>query len=374
MTGGDDTTGGEIITLSNIPDQATGSLDALRVAVSPSYGLYKSNIAPYDYVFARDKISNVCWDLYTQDFCINYLYPSLERCGAFVIPLRDREYGKIGVSGQETWKEGSLLYLKSIGAEAASVPSVADTTVRSLHAINMNADCFLDISVTTSGLQTATQRGSIVSVWNATNGLLNPPTSDLATGTGALASTISAKIFTAASAVDVNWKNRGIQGINGGPLKALNDAHISGNSHIPGVQAYLGFVDNALDAEQLQRPAMMAAMARALTVSRIDSMTTKTGLYPPAKPSMVSAVKKGGVIELTWQAGTDPFTGVPAAPKSYVVKVYSNTGAYLGSLQVPADTPTAKVPAESGSTVTIKVSARNDYGESVDSDAVSIMM
>ncbi len=373
--GDSDTPVGETITLVSIPDQATGSLDALRVAVSPSYGLFKTSYAPYDYIFSRDNINGVCWDLYNQEFCINYLYPSLDRCGAFVIPVRDREYGKIGVSGQETWKENALLYLQSIGAAAASVPSIADTTVRSWHAINMDADCFLAVSISTTGTPTGTTaRGTLVYVWNSTDGITNPPTDTLPAGTGPLMQSASSNIFKAASAIDSTWKNRGVAGMDFGTLRVLKDDHLAGNSHVPGVHVALGFADNALDVEQLKTPAMKVAMARALTVSLIDSMTAKTGLYPPARPGIVSATKHDGLIELTWLAGTDPFTSASTAPKAYVIKVFSNTGAYLGSLQVSADTLTAKVPAASGSTVTIKVSARNEYGESADSDAVSVTM
>lgn len=373
--GDGDTPVGETITLVAIPDQKTGSLDALRVAVSPSYGLYKSNSAPYNYLYSRDNIGGFCWDLYTQDFCVTYLYPSLERCGAFVIPMRDREYGKIGVSGQETWKENALLYLQAIGAAAASVPSVVDATVRPWHAIKMDADCLLSVAIGLSGSPTGTtMRGTWVYVWNATDNLPTPPTDTLPAGTGSLMQSASSNIFKAASAIDATWKNRGIVGINYSILRILKDDHLTGNSHIPGIEVALGFADNALDVERLQTPAMKVAMARALTVSLIDSMTAKTGLYPPARPNTVSAAKRDGLIELSWLAGTDPFTSDSSAPKSYVVKVYSSVGTYLGSLQVPADTLTAKVPASSGSTVTIKVSARNDYGESVDSDAVSITM
>ncbi len=364
-----------IPSLKSIPDQDSGSLAAMKIAVSPAYGVNYYSSAN-NYQFQRSVVNDIRADLYTQEFCFRYLYPSLERCGGSVIALRDRNRTRIGISGYEAWKESALLYLTHIGAAAASIASISDPAIRPWHAINMGADCYLYISLNNSGVvpPPISARGTTLYVWtNQTDHTTVTDFSHLPPNSAELTNTIYSRLCDAAAVVDPTWRRRGILSGNFATLRVLKEQHEAGTAHIPGVLVELGFADNTLDAEQLKTPAMMATMARALTVSIIDSITANSGLYPPVRPSDVSVFPVDGYLNVSWITGDDPYDESSSAPTSYVIKVFSEDRTYLGSQQVPAGSLSAQIPMDRAGTFIITVSARNAYGESIDSDEISVV-
>ncbi|MCX7943335.1 MAG: N-acetylmuramoyl-L-alanine amidase [Deltaproteobacteria bacterium] len=77
----------------NSKDAPTGTLTGKRIVVSPGHGYYyNENLG---WITQRDNINGLIEDLLTADICNNWLIPYLERAGAHVISVRERDFSPV---------------------------------------------------------------------------------------------------------------------------------------------------------------------------------------------------------------------------------------------------------------------------------------
>jgi len=74
----------------NSKDGPQGSLTNKRIVISPGHGYYYNET--YGWITQRDNINGLIEDLLTADICNNWLIPYLERAGADVISVRERDF------------------------------------------------------------------------------------------------------------------------------------------------------------------------------------------------------------------------------------------------------------------------------------------
>jgi len=353
----------------DIPDQTSGAMNTINIAVSPGHGLSESTTTPGTYEYQRTEINGILEDTFTQEFCFNYLYPALERCGTQVIALRQRDRSVIGVSGEEEWKESSLLYLTAINAEAASVASVNDPIVRPWHAINMSADCYISIHFNNYN---TTERGTSAYVWDQDILVADPDFTVLPAGSQLLSQTVYEYIIEGAEDNDSSWSGLGIFGSNFGELRILKEDYSAANSSIPGLLLELGFIDQIDDATALKSSSMQAAMARGILKGLIDRMGNPSLGYPPVRPQSVQAVTINKGIRVSWTEGVDPDDQDSSAAENYVVKISINNGVWWNMALVSSDKNSADIELPEHGTISVRVAARNDSGESIDSDSITV--
>jgi N-acetylmuramoyl-L-alanine amidase len=361
-----------------IPDQHSGSLNSLDIAISPGHGLMPNTSNPGTWMYQRTITNGILEDTFTQDFCIDYLYPLLERCGATVIALRQRDRTIMGVSEELGWKESSLMYLEAINSQAAS-QGLGDVTVRPAYAVEKDADYFVSVHINSSGSAGGTTARGIESYLysqqlyadyslasSVTNWDLVPP------GSYALAQAMHQSTVLSAKTIDSSWGDRNIRVANFGELRGLSTAYTSGGKAIPGVMINLGFMDNIQDAAGLLNPQMSAAMARGIVKGLIYASGNSGIGYPPVSPLNVQAVKVGNAVRVSWTAGVDPTDSVSSTEGSFVIKAATISGTWVNVGLVSAGTTQFDITATGHGALQIKVAARNAAGESLDSEIFSI--
>ncbi|MCX7959104.1 MAG: GerMN domain-containing protein, partial [Deltaproteobacteria bacterium] len=74
----------------NSKDAPPGTLSGKRIVISPGHGYYYNE--SLGWITQRDNINGLIEDLLTADICNNWLIPYLERAGAHVISVRERDF------------------------------------------------------------------------------------------------------------------------------------------------------------------------------------------------------------------------------------------------------------------------------------------
>jgi N-acetylmuramoyl-L-alanine amidase len=361
----------DVATVVPVADQLSGALDGIKTAVSPGQGLQPSIADPGTYEYQRAMVNGILEDVFTQDFCIYYLYPALERCGASVTPLRQRDRTTIGVSGQAAWLESSLMYLTSINALSASIAGVNDVTVRPYYSIEQEVDCLVSVHVSNSGMGGAL-RGTEVDVWNQEAYPVAADESVLPPGTMAFAQALYSRCLEGARSISSDWAGRGLYGGNLGELRPIVEQYDDDGTNIPAALIELGYIDNANDAVGLSNSEMLAGMARGMLKGIIDGMGESADGYPPPRPVSVQGLLIQGGIRLTWSVGIDADDPVASATDSFVVKLSLNGEAWKNIALLPAGTNSIDLIISGSGTADVKIAARNDAGESLDSSTVTV--
>ena len=74
----------------NSRDAPDGTLSGKRIVISPGHGFYYNE--SLGWITQRDNINGLIEDLLTADICNNWIIPYLERAGAHVISVRERDF------------------------------------------------------------------------------------------------------------------------------------------------------------------------------------------------------------------------------------------------------------------------------------------
>ena len=148
-----DPSGCDILKL-NSKDGQKGALSGKRIVISPGHGYYYNE--EQGWITQRDNINGLIEDLLTADICNNWLIPYLERAGADVISVRERDFATQefimdnsspqGYSEMGTFRDGS-----SPGGYAGNY-RVAETDTQNpssiaTYEINLPIDNFFRLSL-----------------------------------------------------------------------------------------------------------------------------------------------------------------------------------------------------------------------------------
>lgn len=138
----------------NSKDAPVGTLSGKRIVVSPGHGYYYNE--SLGWITQRDNINGLIEDLLTADICNNWLIPYLERAGAHVISVRERDFSTeefiMDNSAPQGYKEiGSFVDGNSPGGYADNY-RVAETNTQTAssvaeYTINLPSDSFFRVSL-----------------------------------------------------------------------------------------------------------------------------------------------------------------------------------------------------------------------------------
>ncbi len=148
-----DSDGCNIIKL-NSKDAPNGTLSGKRIVISPGHGYYYND--NLGWITQRDNINGLIEDLLTADICNNWLIPYLERAGAHVISVRERDFSTeeyiMDNSSPQGYKEtGNFTDGNSPGGYTDNY-RVAETSTQSAssiaeYTINLPSDSFFRVSL-----------------------------------------------------------------------------------------------------------------------------------------------------------------------------------------------------------------------------------
>jgi len=247
----------------SINDETDKVLLGQKVAISAGHGLsYNSDTNTWNY--QRSELNGILEDIYTQEFCMNYLAPKLKEEGAEVIFLRNEDNNYYGLSGYEAWKEDAITYISSKGYEEFP-GDYNDVTIRPAYAKKMEADIFISIHLDKINEIT---RGTHIAVF----GEMNFPTNirsdyNYQSSSLLLATKMQENLFNSAIAYDPTWNNLGLFEGNLGELREFYNDWYSGLGDIPSVMVFLGCIDNVDDIKMLIEDDFKRALAEAIVLS-----------------------------------------------------------------------------------------------------------